>query len=350
MVFSNKRPGLIGLDIGSQTVKAAQLFVQSKGWSSHAMTSFARREPGTAVSVHEAEFIADVLRRRGFVGHRVALSAPDDAAVTALLDLPPENAQVPRERVVRMEIARVHQLAPDAFSCCWSQLPATSAGARTGQVLCWALPHERVHPVLASLEHAGLETLAIEPMSIALQRACKAMLQDPTRISAVVDMGASAVRLVLMHQGCVVHERVLSEWSGRTISQSLSQKWSAPEPLAERAMQRYGVAHDGAVGLLALETAGTITGLFEEMIEQISLSFSFVSHQYPEAELGPLLLTGGVAGMPGLAGLLSEGLELQVVPLTPGVLVADRQAADASADASVVIAVGLAMQEVGRHG
>ncbi|XAL98858.1 pilus assembly protein PilM [Phycisphaeraceae bacterium D3-23] len=344
------KPGVIGLDIGSQCVKAAQLIRHSKGWSANALAAFKRREPGAALSTGEALGIADVLRRRGFVGDRVALCAPEDTVVRAVLDLPPENAQVPRERIVRVEIARTHRLSPDGFSCCWSQLPASAHNATPGQALCWALPYEKISPTLSALDRAGLQASGVEPNSAALARSCGAMLSDPSRISAIADLGASAARLVLLHQGRVVHERTLAEWSGDKIASVLSEKWSVPEPLASRAMERFGVDTGGATGLLASETAGTITGLLEEMVEQVTLSFSFVSHQYPEAELGPLLLTGGVAGMPGLAGLLAEGLELQVVPMSPAVLLAQCPEGRAATSSAMVSAVGLAMQEVGRHG
>ncbi|MEM9413970.1 MAG: pilus assembly protein PilM [Planctomycetota bacterium] len=350
MRWMMSRPGPIGLDIGSDTVKAAQLIRNGEGFSAHALASFARREPGAPLSAREAVGIADVLRRRGFVGSRVALSAPEESVVRGLLDLPLKSTEESRERIVRMEIARVHRLPADSFTCCWSQLPAPTYNTGQQQALCWALTHASIDPVLSSLDSAGLKVAAIEPMSAALSRSCASHIPDWTRISAIADLGASSVRVILLYQGRVVHERRLTEWSGAKIADALSEKWSAPRPVAQRAMQRYGVERGGTAGVLASETAGTIAGVFDEMIEQITLSFSFVSHQYPDAELGPLLLTGGVAGMPGLAGLLAQALQLEVVPVAPAALLSDCPQGDAASSSAAVAAVGLAMQEEGRHG
>lgn len=343
MMGLTNRPGMIGLDIGRRWVKAAQLTGKGASRSAHALAVFDRRQPDAPVTVGEAGHIAEVLRRRGFRGSRVVLSAPPGALVSSLLDLPPAKAEVPRERIIRAELSRVHKLAPDGFSCCWSDLPSSANGGGGAQALCWGLRYDMADAMLSALTSAGLEVVGVEPTSLALHRACRPMIQNDEQISAVADLGASSARLVLLYRGRVVHERLLPEWGGGALVRAISEKLEAPEVLAERAMCRYGMGGAEQGGLLASETTGTLAGMLDEMVEQVSLSFSFVSHQYPEAELGPLILTGGGSGMPGLAPALAEGLQLQVVPLTPGVMVegtADR----ASGCPSVVAALGLAMK------
>jgi len=337
------RPGLIGLDIGRRWVKAAQLSGKGAGRGAHALAVFDRRQPDAPVSENEAAYVVEVLRRRGFIGKRVVLAAPPSALVSSLLDLPPAKAGVPRERIIRAELSRVHKLPADGFSCCWSDLPSSANGGGGAQALCWGLRYTSAEPMLSSLTTAGLEVAGVEPASLALHRACRSMVPNDAQISAIADLGATSARLVLLYQGRVVHERALSEWGGGALVWALSEKLEAPDALAQRAMCRFGMAGAEHGGLLASETTGTLAGMLEEMVEQVSLSFSFVSHQYPEAELGPLLLTGGGSGMPGLAPALAEGLQLQVVPLTPGVMIegtADR----ASRCPSVVAALGLAMK------
>lgn len=339
-----RQKGAIGLDIGRRWVKAAQLTPRGSGWSVRALAVFDRRQPDAPVTQHEAGFIADVLRRQGFCGGRVVLAAPPSALVSSLLDLPPMKAGVPRERIIRAELSRVHRLPADGFSCCWSDLPASDNGGGGAQALCWGLRYEAVEPMLSALSSAGLSVAGIEPSSLALHRVCGPMVPDASQISAVADLGATAARLVLMYQGSVVHERVLPEWCRGALVRALGEKLDAPVLLAEHAMRRFGMSGGEAGEYIAVETAGLLSGLLEEMIEQVTLSFSFVSHQYPQAELGPLLLTGGGAGMPGLASALAEGLQLQVVPLTPGVLV---EGGERSAGCpSPVAALGLAMKGV----
>ncbi len=345
-----RQPGLIGLDIGRRTVKAAQLTRRGKRWASHALAVFARRQADAPVSENEAVYIADVLRRRGFRGGRVALSAPQEALVSSLLELPPANASVPRERIVRMEIARVQRVAPDGLTCCWSELPSSEHAGTSTQALCWGLVHEKAAPLIDTLGRAGLEATRVEPGSIALQRGCAQMLSAADRISAIADLGAGGVRLVLLHQGRVVHERLLPDCGASALVAALSEKLETPPVLAERAMHRFGVDKEAAGTALAVETASTINNLVDNMIEQVSLSFSFVSHQYPSAELGPLLLTGGIAGLPGLAAAMAEGMELQVVPITPGVVVDAVDVTSDSLDASLLTAIGLAMGQGVSHG
>lgn len=345
-----RQPGMIGLDIGRRTVKAAQLTRRGDRWSVVALASFARRQADAPVSDNEAAYIAEVLRRRGFCGKRVALAAPQDALVTALLDLPPVNPTIPRERVVRMEIARAQRVAPEGLTCCWSELPATDNASANTQALCWGLQHEKAAALIDGLERAGLEASRIEPTALALQRGCAQMLPAADRISAIADLGAGGVRLILMFQGRVVHERLLPECGASAMVAALAEKLEAPAALAERAMHRFGVEKESASTALAVETASTIGTLLDSMVEQVSLSFSFVSHQYPRAELGPLLLTGGIAGIPGLAAAMAGGMELQVVPITPGVVVDAADPTSDTLDASLLTAIGLAMARGGNHG
>ena len=347
MVRWLRQPGVIGLDIGRRSVKAAQLTRRGPGWAAHAVARFARRQADAPVTPAEAAYIADVLRRQGFRGQQVALAAPHGALVSSLLDLPPDTTEAATRRVVQMEIGRVHRIDPEGLTCCWSLLPRSEHRGKANQGFCWGLAQARVEPLLELLEGAGLETVCVEPGALALMRSCTSGGAEAENISGVMDLGAAAARLILMHQGQVVHERVLPEWGAGALVRGLADRLGTPPRLAERAMYRYGVSKVAGGAALAAETGATISSLLGEMIEQVALSFSFVSHQYPNAELGPLMLTGGVAGMPGLASVLAEELELQVAPVAPGVLVEGLGDHAGSQDTALIAALGLAMWKGG---
>src|SRR5829696_8454247 len=96
------RTGPIGLDIGSRHVRAVQLVRGADGaWSMHASASFPRASDceGKALSVAEANRIADVLFRRNFSGSELVLAVPDEKLLTTNLELPPRSADIPLDDI-----------------------------------------------------------------------------------------------------------------------------------------------------------------------------------------------------------------------------------------------------------
>src|SRR5688500_18704538 len=115
----------IGLDLGARRVKAVQLEPSAdvaSGWRVAAATCVNRAAPGTPFTADEVARVGDTLDRLGFMGTRVALAAPVDKLISAMLELP-KSGQIPLEQIARVEIARTNKIPPESFEMgCW-ELP-----------------------------------------------------------------------------------------------------------------------------------------------------------------------------------------------------------------------------------
>ena len=340
-VFQKSR-SLIGLDIGMLSIKAVQVTLHAKGPRLDGMLSLKRRVAGGTLQADEAERLIRMLQRRGLDSSSVALLARSDALISAAIAVPPANSDIERDPIVKMELSRANRLAPDTFEYAWWDLPSSPSGSQIAQAHAVALPHTAVSGTLDVLDGLGLEVVRTVPVSLAMLTAAQRRPIDPRRIVAVMDLGAKAAHLVLMHAGKVVHTRTLPEFNSMAIRERMQTQLGTSASLAVSALRHYGLSEQPE-GLVASELTAILADALRELSEQIGMSFAYISHLYPQAELGPLLILGGGAGIPGLTQALSRELELETAVLTPSELCADPHALAEASDPALVAALGAAL-------
>lgn len=313
--FSSK-PSVIGLDIGRSSIKAAQLSHGPKGPRLDGLLQMRRVGHGAALGEKEAGGLIRAMRRSGMGSSRVALVAASDAVISSSVAVPPPDGKASREAIVKMELSRAHRLSPDSFEYVWWDLPANASGVSTKQAHAIALPHATIGPTLDALDGFDIEVVRTVPASLALLAAAQRRQIDPRRIVAVMDLGQNAARLSLLHAGRVVHERNLPEFDNAAIQSQLQQALGIQPDVSQFALGHYGL-RDEPVGAVAEQTTTLIADALDDLTEQVAMSFAFVSHLYPHAEIGPLLLTGGGGNIPGLTNALSRELELETAVMSP---------------------------------
>ncbi|MFN3166839.1 MAG: pilus assembly protein PilM [Phycisphaeraceae bacterium] len=333
---------LIGLDIGRSSVKAVQVTAQSRGPRLDGTLCIRRAQDGYGLQDDEAERLIRIMRRRGLDATRIALVAQSDALISTSINLPSADRGASRDAIVKMELTRAHRLVPGGFEYAWWDLPASASGGKVAQAHAVALQHAKVDPTLACIDRLGLEVARTVPGSVALQAAAQRRPIDPRRIVAVMDLGSRAAHLVLLHAGRVVHERDLPEFNATGLQQRLQEHTGVGAHLVTAALGRYGLS-DEPEGVICSELGVMLHEAVAELCEQIGMSFAFISHLYPDAELGPLLMVGGPASVPGLAQTLSRELELEASVMVPADLCANPHALSEACDPRLTAALGAAL-------
>lgn len=337
-----KGTSVVGLDIGRSSIKAAQVSLGDKGPSLDGVVRMERSGPGLALGIEEGEHLMRTMQRRGMTACRAVLVAPADALVGGSLSVPPANSGVSRDQIVEMELSRTHKLVPGSFEMAWWDLPNPASGSRIAQIHALGLPHAAVQPSLEVMDAIGLGVIRTVPGSLALLAAAQRHPIDPRCISAVVDLGSTCGHLSLMMAGRVVHERSLPEFNTSKLCKSTCEALGIEPAAARYALSRFGIG-DSSEGAVACQTASLLGEMFKPLAEEISMSFAYVSHLYPEAELGQLLLVGGGANLSGLSSALAEVLELETSVITPGSLLACDCFGDEQHDPALTAALGAAL-------
>lgn len=333
---------VIGFDIGRTSVKAVQVSLHEKGPQLDGCVKLGRSSVGHDLDFGEAQRLLRVMERRGLTASRVVLVAPTDALVGGSITVPPAESDVSHEKIIEMELSRTHKLTPGRFELAWWDLPVPASGSRIGQAHALGLPHSAVEETLRVLTELGLDVARTVPGSLALLAAAQRHPIDPRCISAVVDLGSTRGHLSLMYAGRVVHERALPDFNMQSLCQEAGERLGVEHAVASYALSRFGLS-DAPEGMAACETASLLSEAVQPLVEEIGLSFSYVSHLYPEAELGHLLLTGGGANLSGLSMALSEVLELKCAVITPNTLLKSESFGDEAADPALAAALGAAM-------
>lgn len=333
---------LIGLDIGRSSIKAVQISSHDKGPRLDGCVMLDRPAPVEHMTLDEAQRLLRAMERRGMTATRVVLVAPTEALVGGSMNVPPADKGVSREKIVEMELSRTHRLSPGSFEMAWWDLPAPSSGSRIGQAHALGLPHAAVAGTLEVLSELDLSVVRTLPGSLALLAAGQRHPIDPRCIAAVLDLGSTRGHLSLMYAGRVVHERALHDFNMQSLCEEAQERIGVDSRIARYALSRYGLDVNPQ-GLAGCETATLLSEAMTPLAEEIGMSFAYVSHLYPEAELGHLLLTGGGANLPGIASSLGELLELDTAVTTPSTLLPGEHFGQEHQDPALVAAMGAAL-------
>ena len=306
----------IGLDVGGRNVKAVQLNRSSAGWRIEAAASMPRAEPGCDITRQEVRRVCEMLDKGSFRGRHIVLTAPSEKLLTGIMGLPPRTSGAPIEEIARLELSRMHNCAPEAFEmACWD-LPAPARAGEATYVMAAGCPHAEANALLEVFEAEGLEVQGLEVHASAAARACGPLLEGISGIAAILDLGWYLERLVLLCQGVVVYERKRAKGGMETLVKSLAADLDLSAEDVERLLTDRGLeppqAGEGSPPEAGEKIRAAAAAHFDAMIEEMRMPLTYVSNQYPDAPTESLLLIGGGAKIPGLAGYLDSRLDFDV--------------------------------------
>jgi Tfp pilus assembly PilM family ATPase len=322
----------IGVDIGHRFIKAVQL---------HGATITAAaclpRAGGGELQPAEVAQLRQAIAQGPFRGRSVVLGVPAGQLLSGVMELPPRSSGAPIEQLACAELARMHRVeAPTLEMACWD-LPAPARGANRTYVLAVACAHAGAEALLDAVEAEGLNVLALDTHATAAARACAGLLSPDVGSGAILDVGWGLARLVLLYRGVIVYERNLERCGIGAWVRQLASDRGIEVPAAERALV------EGDPGVAQAPAGGAGGAAFiEDLAGELRVPLSYLSTQYPDANLDRLLLIGGGAAIPGLAPLLSARLELGARVVGMGELGKASPAIAASGGSWLAVAVGLA--------
>lgn len=289
----SKRKSLVGLDIGSQTVKAVELTdlggevcVTGVGWAE--------------VPSREAvkDVVADVLRQAGIRSKRVVTSVSGRSVIIRYVNMI-EMSDEDLASAMRFEADKYIPFEIDEVVLDCQKLEeaeGTESGQREMRVLLVAVKRSLIDEHVQLVSELGLTPVIIDVDSFALgnafelRSASSPRVEEEDRVVALVDVGASKTNISIL-KGTISYFSREVYLAGNDFTESVSRRLGVDPVEAERLKIDPGPRE--------AEVEEAITPTLDDLANEVHLSFDYYENQF-DREVEDVYVSGGSARMAGL--------------------------------------------------
>lgn len=317
--FSSKTPPLIGLDIGSSSVKLVEL-TQSLGGNLRLERYAIEPLPRGAVvdgNIDKIDVVAEAVRRAYRRAEcrvkNVAMALPSSAVITKRIALPANLNEEELEVQVESEANQYIPFALDEVSLDFQVLGPVLNSPEEVEVLIAASRKEKVEDRLAVVQEAGLKPIVVDVESYAMRAALGRLIgQLPNRgegqVIAVFYIGANTTGVTVILDGEAVYERE-QPFGGQQLTSDVARAYGIPAEEAE-AKKRSG-------DLPANFEAEVLRPFIETAATEITRALQFFFTSTPFTRVDQLMLCGGSSVLTGLPEALMERAQVPTSVISP---------------------------------
>jgi len=341
------RTRLIGLDIGTSTVRAVELETTGRGAPPTMVRYGELALPPGAVQdaeVAEPETVATALRQlwrtTGFKSRDVVMGLGTTHAVVRELDVP----HMPMAQIRAALPFEVQDMLPmpveDALLDFYPTNEFDSSTGRTVRGILVAVARTSVQSSVMAAETAGLKPRVVDLNAFALLRATRAP-ERRGEVVAVVDVGARVSTVVVSAFGVPRLVRVVPS-GGQDVTDALAGHMRISSSEAEGLKRELGVGYQ--VAPEAQAGAAAIEEVTRALVESIRNTFVYYNGNNPGSGISVVILTGRGSHLPGFGQYLSTASRLPVTVGDPleGVRVPKKLAESLPASSALGVSLGLA--------
>lgn len=319
MPFSPKAPPLIGLDIGSSSIKIVELSEAGKGTLRLERYAIEPLPRGAVVdgNVDKIDVVAEAVRRAwrraGGKIKNVSMGLPASAVITKRIALPANLREEELEMQVESEANQYIPFALDEVSLDFQVMGAIPNAPDDVEVLIAASRKERVEDRVAVAQAAGLKPVVVDVESYAARSAIERLIEQLPNsgeglVIAVFYVGANTTSVTVMHDGEAIYERE-QPFGGQQLTGDISRTYGIPAEEAEQKKRSGDLPADYEAAVLRpfLDTA-TI---------EITRALQFFFTSTPYSRVDQIMLAGGSAVLSGLPEALMERSQVPASVISP---------------------------------
>ena len=347
-LFGKKTDPVIGLDIGSTSVRLMQLSSHGSGYR---IDHFAIEPLGEGVvvdkAVQDVEAITNAISRAikasGTRAKNCAIAVSGSAVFTKTISLPADLAEADIESQVQIEANQYIPFPLNEVSLDFEVLGPSARNADMIDILLAASKSENVESRQDAIDAAGLKAKVVDVEAFAIANAFELMRKrDGVNRSEAVgffDIGYDLTTLLVIKGGQVIYTRdhpfgghqLLEETQRRydmTAEQAgfFERNESAPEDFEEEVLEPFQL----------------------NVVHQISRALQFYASSNEYSNIGTIYLSGGTASLSGLAPMVQQelGMTTRVADPVTGMDIAQNvSVANIKRNANnLMIAMGLALR------
>jgi type IV pilus assembly protein PilM len=306
-------PRVIGLDIGSFAVRAAEVDV---GGARPTLLRFGQvtLPPGAVVNgeVEDSEAVGAAIRRlwteSGFRSRQVVVGVANQKVIVRQAEVQ-AMAEEDMRSALRFEAQELIPIPLEDAILDFQILETVPSadGEGMARILLAAAQRDMVRTHLAAVERGGLTATTVDLVPFALIRSLggtQEFLPDPDRSQAIVDIGAGVTNVVVHEAGVPRFVRILPV-GGEDITRAIAEELDVDLDLAEDLKRRGDESSDDD---LEARTGAIVTQRLGTLVEEIRGSLDFYLAQADAAPFERVLVTGGASRTSGVLERLQQAL------------------------------------------
>lgn len=350
MIFSRAK-GVVGLDIGSSALKLVELKERKPG---EYVLQRVGIEPLSAEaivdgSIMDSSLVIDAITRligsTGAKSANFATSVSGHSVIIKKIQVPTmsdedlaESIQWEAEQYIPFDIndVRLDYLV----------LSNEGHSRETMEVLLVAVKRDKVNDYVSVISQCGKNPAIVDLDAFAVQNAYEANYDlDPSKVIALVNMGAGVTNINVIAHGSTVFWRDIS-FGGNQYSEALQREFNLSFDQAERVKQG-----EESGSCSADEARAVLDAVSGEMAAEIQKTFDFFAATGAHDTIDGLVLSGGCSLTPNLTAVLKEQFNLAVEVMDPLRNIDNKAGVDSewleSVGPRLTVAIGLATRKLG---
>jgi type IV pilus assembly protein PilM len=309
LTLINRSKKVVGLDIGSSCVKAAELRPARKAGYELVSLGTEQLSPecvvdGVVISkIPVADAISKIFDRQSIKNRRVATSVSGHSVIVKKIALPIQSDEDLSESI-RWE---AEQYIPFDITDVNLDYQVLGENSTTGNldVLLVAVKKEKIADHTSVVSMAGKNPVVVDVDAFALQNAYLVNYQPATRNTvALLDIGASVMTINIVTGGDFVFTRDVAV-GGRQYTDFIQKEFNLNFTQAEAL--KHGEAVDGLDPSEALHVIESVT---EIICLEIQKTFDFFKSTTTVDHIDQMLVSGGAAHTPGLLEALARKFQI----------------------------------------
>lgn len=315
MFGAGKTKGLVGLDLGSSSIKTIEL---GRRGNQYELVNLAVAElPEGAIAdgaIKDGAAVAGAISKLFAENHitasNVATSVSGHSVLVKRIAVAGESPDQVAEAVVE-EAEQALQL--DLNEVMWDyHVLGPAPGRNAYDVMLVAVKRDKLKSYTDVVEQAGMHAVVVDTDAFALENAFEMSYQPARdRVVALVDIGASTTNVNIVRNGVPLFTRDLS-----TGAAPLTEAFGKG---ADRGSSIAGQPERGKVENEAPSEAraAQMRVALEPLLQEIHKTFDFFKQTGSVGGIQQLYVAGGVACVPDLAGILQEQLGIPAEVMNP---------------------------------
>jgi len=320
-MFGIGMPSLIGLDIGSSTVKAIELNLKGKDTGFELIGLGVANLPAEAIvqgaflnSGEIVDTIREAIDMGGFKTRDVAVAVSGHSVIVKKVSLPAMNREELEDQI-QWEAEQYIPFDVNEVNLDF-QILDTATGDGQMEVLLVAAKKDLIDDYVQVITEVGLIPTTIDVAAFAVENAFEANYDVAQgEVVALVNIGAQVVNINVMSDGVPLFTRDITT-AGNQYTEEIQKALTISFEEAER-LKLGGKSSDDSQEVVPEEVDQAMQSVTDTVIGEISRSLDFFSATAADNRIERVLLSGGSSRGAGFENAFHERTGLPVELLNP---------------------------------